>query len=189
MNIFIFFIFFLFCIIFIPIPLKLHLSFVNYKLTIKFYNIQLYPNVKRENSKRKISKQKKKQNKKKLKKFKIFTKEDLSYSLAKKVLFDLNSRRFKPSLILQGYIDYSCGDSKNTALTFGFIHSFLPYIHRFIFIFFKNKSSLLKINPIFKDSIFIESKVKCIMKVSLGQIIYIGIIFLKNVYLKRRCSL
>ncbi|WP_366516766.1 DUF2953 domain-containing protein [uncultured Clostridium sp.] len=184
MNVIFFIFLILLCIIFIPIPFKFHISFINSKLHIKLYKFNIYP---KPGNKEKGSKVK--SIKKRKKKSSFIKKEDFSIPLIKKVFLDLNSRRFKPSFTLLGYTNYSLGDSKKTALSFGIIHSFCPFIFNAIRILFVSKNNNFKIIPVFKDTIFFETDIKCIMKVSLGQLIYIGFIFIKNVYIKRRCSL
>lgn len=102
---------------------------------------------------------------------------------------ELKKNKFKPTLKFNGYANYSLGDAGNTALFLGIISCFLPIFYKFLLLLFKIKKSKLPVNPVFKDFKFFELYFQSIMFISLGQVIYIFIIFIKSVLKSKEVSL
>lgn len=161
--------FILLLVILFPIPLKtiIYYSKENYYIKLfNFYILRKKFNIKTKESSESIAPNKnseKKHNKKTL-----FKNLPLI-----KIIKKLNNNRFKPILLINGYLHYSLEDSAYTAISFGFLNSILVLINKLINIPFKSKNFNINIIPDFKDKLFYEIKVKCILIFNIGQIIYI----------------
>lgn len=190
MKILILLFFIIFIIFLIPLPIKFSIFYSDKDYYIKLYKYKI------------ISKGNKGKTHKFIKNVCSFTntcrksrlKEEfndviLSKSFFKILVSKLKKNKYKPRLKFNGYLNYSLGDSHNTALFYGVISSFFPAIYRFLCLFFKIKKSNLSINPIFKDSKFINLNYESIMFISLGQVIYIFIIFIKSLLKSKEVSL
>lgn len=101
----------------------------------------------------------------------------------------LNNSKFKPTIKINGFLNYSLGDSYNTAIFNGIVSSISPFIYRILSIFFDIKKYTFLINPIFKDTKIITFNYKSIIFVSLGKIIYICILFIKSILKAKEVSL
>ncbi|WP_394806667.1 DUF2953 domain-containing protein [Clostridium thermobutyricum] len=173
-------------ILLIPIKLTLSFSYIDSTLSFKIYNFKILPKDKGIKSK----KQKTKFNfsKNKLKKLNNFINDNISPSFVKLLFYKLKHRSYKPKLIFDTTFNYSLSDPKNTAVAYGFISALFPILYNIISVVFKIKDSKFKVNPVFKDKLLINFKSKCIIKISIGQIIYTILIIIKEVYTIRRCS-
>lgn len=173
-------------ILLIPIKLTLSFSYIDSTLSFKIYNFKILPKDKGIKSK----KQKTKFNfsKNKLKKLNNFIKDNISLPFVKLLFYKLKHRSYKPKLIFDTTFNYSLSDPKNTAIAYGVISALFPILYNVILVVFKIKDSKFKVNPAFKDKLLINFKSKCIIKISIGQIIYTILIIIKEVYTIRRCS-
>lgn len=190
MKILIFLLIILLVLFLIPIPIKLSIFYSKEDYYIKLYKRKILSKKDRveldeslNNTKAFIDKFKKSN-----------LKDRLSETIKSKVFFniitkELKKNKFKPTLKFNGYSDYSLGDAANTALFLGFISCFLPIFYKFLLLFFKIKKSKLPVNPVFKDFKFFEFYFQSIMFISLGQVIYILIIFIKSVLKSKEVSL
>ena len=154
--------FILLLLILFPIPLKTIIYYSKENYYIKLFNF----NIKAKESSESIppnTNQEKKHTKKTL--FK-----DLPLIT---IIKKLNNNKFKPILLINGHLHYSLKDSAYTAISFGFLNSILVLINRLINIPFKSKNFNINIIPDFKDKLFYEVNIKCILIFNIGQIIYI----------------
>ncbi|MGL5649778.1 MAG: DUF2953 domain-containing protein [Clostridium sp.] len=178
MKLLLFFIVIIF-ILFFPFKVKLYFSYIDSSFQLKLYNFSIFPSKKKKHLNRKKKKSSKKKKKKPL--------NNLTPNNILLFISNFNKRKFKPKFFLDFNFTYSLNDAKNTALSFGAIHSVIPFILRFFSIFFKISPPKLSINPSFKDLFFITLKGQCIITLSLGQIIYTAFILIKEFYKLRRC--
>ncbi|MDQ0149170.1 DUF2953 domain-containing protein [Eubacterium multiforme] len=180
------FILLLIIVFLIPVPIKVSIFYSTEDYYIKLYKYKL------------ISKLNKRKENKILHKLKNFInninkdsfKDNFSLKDFFKILIkNFKNSKFKPTIKINGFLNYSLGDSYNTAIFNGIISSIFPFIYRILNLFFNVKKSKFLINPIFKDSKIITFNYKSIIFVSLGQIIYICIIFTKSILKAKEVSL
>ncbi len=190
MNILILLLFIIFIIFLIPLPIKVSIFYSDKDYYIKLYKYEIISKGNRGKTHKFIKNMYSFANtcrKSKLKK--EFNDVLLSKTFFKIIVYKLKKNKYKPTLKFNGYLNYSLGDSSNTALFYGIISSFSPFLYRFLCLFFKIKKSNLSIEPIFKDSKFINLSYKSIIFISLGQVIYIFIIFIKSLLKSKEVSL
>ncbi|MGV3025808.1 DUF2953 domain-containing protein [Clostridium thermobutyricum] len=174
-------------ILLIPIKLTLSFSYIDSTFSFKIYNFKILPKdkgIKSKKQKTKINFSKKN----KFKKLNNFIKDNISPSFIKLLFYKLKHRSYKPKLIFDTTFNYSLSDPKNTAIAYGAISALFPILYNIILVVFKIKDSKFKVNPVFKDKLLINFKSKCIIKISIGQIIYTILIIIKEFYTIRRCS-
>lgn len=163
--------FILLLLLFIPIPIKISISYSKGNYYIKLYKFYILksktidsPSLKAEKHKKK-PKQKKKLNNKYKPKFKDIL----------EILKSLKRNKFKPKLKINGKLDYSTGDAKNTAISYGIINGVYPPILELIKILFSIKKVNINVNPIFKDEIIVNFELISIIYTSIVKTIYMGI--------------
>jgi len=86
---------------------------------------------------------------------------------------------YKPKLSLQGNVDFQVEDAAYTALIYGVYNAFLPFVERFINVFFSISSFKIHVNPLFKNENSVSFNIKSIIKVNLAKPIYMAIIIYK----------
>lgn len=190
MKLLIFLLIILLMLFLIPIPIKISIFYSNEDYYIKLYKSKIISKKDKINADKTtkftelfINKYKKSNLKDK---FSGIIKSKVFLSIITK---ELKKNKFKPILKFNGYADYSLGDAGNTALFLGIISYFLPIFYKFLLLFFKIKKSKLPVNPVSKDLKFVELYFQSIMFISLGQVIYIFIIFIKSVLKSKEVSL
>jgi hypothetical protein len=175
------FLFIIFLILFVPLPIKITLFFSKENYYIKLYNFSLLKkkdeNKVDSNNVNTEQKNNSTKNKNEHKKPKFLS--NLSASGILKIIKEFKKSRFKPGLKLKGYLNYSIGDAAKTAISYGLLSTYLPLLSWVFSIIFKIKKFTLPINPIFKDEFIAEIKITSIITLSLAQIIYMVILFIK----------
>lgn len=180
----------IFIIFLIPLPIKVSIFYSNKDYYIKLYKYEIISKGNRDKTHKFMKKMYSFANTCRTSKFKEkFSEIIFSKNFSKIIVCKLKKNKYKPKLKFNGYLNYSLGDSDDTALFYGVISSFAPFLYRFLCLFFRIKKSNLSINPIFKDSKFINLNYKSIIFISLGQIIYICIIFIKSILKSKEVSL
>lgn len=154
-----FYLLLLFLIIFIPFPIIFKINYLDNNLQVIIFNFKINKKSK------KINKSEHNNNKKlnQINYFHLF--EDI---------------KIKPYLIIKGYFNYSLGNPSFTAISYGFLSSFMPFVYKYISKHFKLINFKLNLNPIFQDIINIKFKIKCILFVSLAQVIYMLFFILRK---------
>lgn len=160
--------FILLLLLFIPIPIKISISYSQGNYYIKLYKFYILSNETKDLNSSKILKHKKK-TKSKEKKNKIHFKDILE------ILKTLRKIKFKPKLKLNGKLEYSAGDSKNTAISYGIISGVCPPILEVIKILFTLKKVDINVNPIFKDELLVNFELISIIYTSIVKTIYMTI--------------
>ncbi|MBM7835905.1 DUF2953 domain-containing protein [Clostridium sardiniense] len=180
----------IFIIFLIPLPIKVSIFYSNKDYYIKLYKYEIISKGNRDKTHKFMKNMYSFANTCRTSKFKEkFSNIIFSKNFFKIIVFKLKKNKYKPKIKFNGYLNYSLGDSSDTALFYGVISSFAPFLYRFLCLFFKVKKSNLSIEPIFKDSKFINLNYKSIIFISLGQIIYICIIFIKSILKSKEVSL
>lgn len=169
-------------IIFIPIPLKIKILLSNDNYYIKFYKFTILKGSKHKgtesNYEVKVAAKKTTRTAKK-------AKENILPKLTKKDIFYfiglLKNNKFKPSLKIEGHINYSVGDAGKDALIFGILNTYFPLVIWLFSIFFKVKKINMPVKPLYTDKFSGEFKANSIILVSLAQIIYIAFLLFNGV--------
>lgn len=156
-----FYLLLLFLIIFIPFPIIFKINYLDNNLQVIIFNL-------------KINKKSKKINK-----------TDHNISDNKKLnlinyFHLLEDIKIKPYLIINGYFNYSLGNPSLTAISYGFLSSLMPFVYKYISKHFKLINFKLNLSPVFQDIINIKFKIKCILFVSLAQVIYMLFFILRK---------
>ncbi|NLK93647.1 MAG: DUF2953 domain-containing protein, partial [Clostridiales bacterium] len=102
-----------------------------------------------------------------------------------KYIRSVNKSKYKPTLKTTGNIDYSLEDSSDTAIIFGLSSILYGFTYNFLSIFLKVKKYDIAINPLFKNQIYIKANIKCIVRVSIGHIIYMFYLILKEIIVEK----
>ncbi|MBD7909990.1 DUF2953 domain-containing protein [Clostridium cibarium] len=175
------FLFIIFLILFVPIPIKIHILFSKENYYIKIYNLSLIKKEKKaKKSSNKVKPEQKDNNaENKTKNAKNTFLNGLSIDKVLTIIKEFKKSTFKPSLKIHGYFNYSIGDAAKTAILYGILSTYSPLLSWFFSIIFKIKKFGFNINPIFKDEIIAEIKLTSIITLSIAQIIYMGILFIK----------
>ncbi|WP_410506411.1 DUF2953 domain-containing protein [Haloimpatiens sp. FM7315] len=144
-------------IILCPFPIKFSLEYLNGNLKIYIF--------KKEISLNKIKNKKKKNYKRKRKGFTKYL-----------TLFNnLNLNTFlKPNLKIEFFLQYGFEEAHNTALFYGVIQSFIPFINKLLLNFFNFKKIKYNIYPCFNEEL-IHFKIDSIIYVNIVKIIYMAI--------------
>ena len=177
-------VFFLLFLLFMPIPLKLSIKYLDDFYEIKFYKINLlssdggviYKFIKDD----KVKKYDSSDNAKEESKEKY--REKLRYKkLSIKLLFkNLSNNSYKPYLNISSNIDFSVNDAAVTAIVYGLLNSLNPIIFKLLSSFFKIKNFNNKFNPIFKDKYIINISIMCILTINIAKIIYMLFLIKKS---------
>lgn len=174
----------------VPIPIKISIFYSDKDYYIKLYKYKIISKLNREKKHKVLNKLKniindidKKSLNETLKNY------YLSKDLFKILIRNLNKSKFKPTIKLNGFLNYSLGDSYNTAIFYGVIASISPFIYKILIVFFNVKKSKFSLNPIFKDTKILTFNYKSIIFISLGQIIYILMLFIKSILKAKEVSL
>jgi hypothetical protein len=155
-------------IFFIPIPIKFSIYYSTIDYYVKLYGFTVV-------SKKEIHH--------KLK-AKIKKEDNLFFKLYKHIerkslISTINNLKFKPSLKMKLYLDYSLNDAARTAIFYGVLSQLPPLIYMLIKIPFNISKFDFKIRPIFKDIFLLKIETSSIIFVSFANIIYIIIILFK----------
>lgn len=147
----------------IPFPIKVTFKYADKKLGLYLYN-------------KKINLDKIKQKKKK----KTATKKENKEISYIGILNDIKNIKFKPSLKFKLYFEYGTDDAAETALLYGGIWTLIAFIYQSMLWVFNIKKFDCNIIPNFNDEKLIIS-IQSIIFISLVKVIYICIIFFKNI--------
>ena len=161
MRIYILLFLLLFIILFLPIPLKIKFSYENYNFKLYIYKFKI--NLQKLLCK--ACKDKKKPLKEKPSK--AMNLENVRY-----LMHEFNNLKFKPNLKFKLKLNYGLYDAAYTAVTFGYLHTFLSSLYNLFSIIFKIKQYNININPEYnklKLVICIES----IFSINIAKLIYI----------------
>lgn len=170
MTIFVIIIFFILVILFIPLKIKITLSFDKclgteiFIYNYNFKNSKIYKNL---TSKKKKPKEPKK------------PKKNINLKSLWLLFKKLDNNSYKPKLYLSSNIDFQVEDAAYTAMIYGFSNSLIPFLERFINIFFSISSFKIHVNPLFKNENSVSFNIKSIIKVNLAKLIYMSIIIYK----------
>lgn len=154
-----------------PIPLKTiiyyskenyYIKLFNFYILRKNFNTKTVPNLETKHSKKKV--------KKKDKHKKIISFKDIPVI---EIIRKINNNKFKPIILIDGHLYYSLKDAKYTAISYGVLNIITVFIYKLINVPFNSKKYKFDIIPDFKDKLFYEIKIKCILIFNIGQIIYI----------------
>ena len=170
--------------IFFPIPLKFYIYYNDSNYYIKLYNRTLFNNAILKNKKEKttLKNNPPKKNKLTLKHKILKNKKIINYFTIKGLINKFYNLKFKPFLILNCKIDYSCADAAKTAIAYGSLSTLPSIIYFFIGIAFNIKKYDFKIVPVFEDKLILKLEARSIIFISLVNIIYIILIFLIYMY-------
>ncbi|MDS0527854.1 DUF2953 domain-containing protein [Clostridium sp. SHJSY1] len=172
-------------IIFVPLPIKITLFFSKDNYYINVYKFSLIQKKKKGETDSTNISNNQKNTKSKKKKSSLF--QNLSVDGIILYIKEFKSNKFKPRLKIDGYFNYSFADAAKTAISYGLLSTSLPLLSFIFSIIFKIKKFILPINPIFKDEIITEIKITSIITLSLAQIIYMVILFIKvTLYIKEK---
>ncbi len=158
-------------LLFIPIPIKISISYSKGNYYIKLYKFYILKSKATDSP----SLEEKKINNKPKSKKKIFSKYKPKFKDILEILKSLNKNKFKPKLKVNCKLDYSTGDAKNTAISYGIINGVYPPILELIKIFFSIKKAHINVNPIFKDEILVNFELISIIYTSIVKTIFMGI--------------
>ena len=132
-----------------PIPLITSIYFSPENYYIKLFNFKI--NINKSPKKKKI------------------TKKKIPYL---KLIYSIDNLKFKPIILIKGSLAYSLKDPAIDAIMYGCLYSFIPFIDRIFKILFHIMKKDISIKPLYSDNLIINLKLRCIIFVSLGQIIY-----------------
>ena len=147
-----------------PIPLITSINFSHENYYIKLYNFKI------------LSKQSSKKHKRKPKKKPNSTK-NLPYL---KLIYSIDNLKIKPLIYIKGSLDYSLNNAARDAIMYGIIYSFVPFAHRIIKILFHIFKKKISIKPLYVDKFIINIRLRCIVFISIGQIIYMICVLLNT---------
>lgn len=166
--------------IFVPLPIKVTLFFSKENYYIKVYKFYLLKkDIKGKTDTSNISHEQKESDGKRDKKEKSDFFNHISIDGIMIYIKEFKNNKFKPKLKIKGYFNYSFADAARTAISYGLLSTCLPLISWIFSIIFKIKTFILPVNPLFKDEIIAEIKITSIITLSLAQIIYMVILFIK----------
>lgn len=161
-------------LILFPFPYKISIYYFERKYYIKLYNITLLSDKQRNNSNVKDKKKKEKPKKKKI-----------SLSIIYKSIKGIKKSKYKPSIRLYGEGEYSLVDACDTALSYGFYTILRQWIIYLLSILLKVKEEKIYIKPLFKDIFYLKINIKCIINISIGHIIYMTYVIIKEIILEK----
>ena len=177
-------VFFLLFLLFMPIPLKLYIKYLDDFYEIKFYKINLLSSdggiikkfikddtVKKYDTSHNIKEEVEEKAQEKIR----------GTKLSIKLLFkNLSNNSYKPYLNISSNIDFSVNDAAGTAILYGLLNSLNPIIFKILSTFFKIKNFDNKFNPIFKDKYIINISIMCILTINIAKIIYMLFLIKKS---------
>ena len=177
-------VFFLLFLLFMPIPLKLSIKYLDDFYEIKFYKINLLSSdggiikkfikddtVKKYDTSHNIKEEVEEKAQEKIR--------DTKFSMI--LLFkNLSNNRYKPYFKVNSNIDFSVNDAAGTAILYGLLNSLNPIIFKILSTFFKIKNFDNKFNPIFKDKYIINISIMCILTINIAKIIYMLFLIKKS---------
>lgn len=152
-------------ILIVPIPIKFNVKYVEKKLNIYLYNINIMKKI--DYLKKKAS------NKHQYKK-----KSEFNFKNLKLVINLLDNNKFKPILRFKLNFTYGLNDAACTAVSYGLISSLYPLALRILNCFFKIKKQYINILPDLNKPFF-KLKLDSIIFVSFAKVIYIVFIIYK----------
>ena len=158
-------------IILFPIPLKITLKYKNKVLEIYIYNKKIKA---KSPSKDKIN-SKIKAIEKGIAKIDFF--KSLTYNDIKLIIYKIVNLKFKPTMILNTYLEYGSDDAAFVAILYGLIHTSYSFLYLLLQNFVKVKRIDLKATPHFEESDF-NLEISSIIYTNLGKIIYISFIMI-----------
>lgn len=177
-------VFFLLFLLFMPIPLKLSIKYLDDFYEIKFYKINLLSSdggiikkfikddtVKKYDTSHNIKEEVEEKAQEKIRGTKFS-----SILLFK----NLSNNRYKPYFKVNSNIDFSVNDAAGTAIVYGLLNSLNPIIFKILSTFFKIKNFDNKFNPIFKDKYIINISIMCILTINIAKIIYMLFLIKKS---------
>lgn len=170
MTIFAIIIFFILVILFIPLKIRITLSFdkcSGLQIFIYNYNVKTSKIYKNLTSKKKNTKKAKE------------PKKNINLNTLWLLLKKLDNNSYKPKLYLNSNIDFQVEDAAYTAMIYGISNALIPFIERFINVFFSISSFKIHVNPLFKNENSVSFNIKSIIKVNLAKLIYMAIIIYK----------
>lgn len=179
---------FIFCIIllifFIPIPIKINIYYSSINYYIKLYGFTIISRKKFENKKKLIHNAKSKINNNSNTRKRFYNNIDFK-SLDYRVLISkLYNSKFKPSLKIDLFFDYSLNDAARTAIFYGILYQTPPLIYLLLNIPFNINKFNININPIFEDKFLLKIETSSIFFLSFANAMYIIIILFK--FIKKR---
>ena len=177
-------VFFLLFLLFMPIPLKLSIKYLDDFYEIKFYKINLLSSdggiikkfikddtVKKYDTSHNIKEEVEEKAQEKIR--------GTKFSMI--LLFNnLSNNRYKPYFKVNSNIDFSVNDAAGTAILYGLLNSLNPIIFKILSTFFKIKNFDNKFNPIFKDKYIINISIMCILTINIAKIIYMLFLIKKS---------
>ncbi|MFY9276980.1 MAG: DUF2953 domain-containing protein [Clostridium sp.] len=177
-------VFLLLFLLFMPIPLKLSIKYLDDFYEIKFYKINLLSSdggiikkfikddtVKKYDTSHNIKEEVEEKAQEKIRGTKI----------SMRLLFtNLSNNRYKPYFKVNSNIDFSVNDAAGTAILYGLLNSLNPIIFKILSTFFKIKNFDNKFNPIFKDKYIINISIICILTINIAKIIYMLFLIKKS---------
>lgn len=170
MTIFAIIIFFILVILFIPLKIRIILSFDKCScMEIYIYNY----NIKNSNIYKKLTSKEKKAKKAKE------PKKNINLNTLWLLLKKLDNNSYKPKLYLNSNIDFQVEDAAYTAMIYGISNALIPFVERFINVFFSISSFKIHVNPLFNNENSVSFNIKSIIKVNLAKLIYMAIIIYK----------
>lgn len=170
MTIFAIIIFFILVILFIPLKIRITLSFDKCSgMEIYIYNY----NIKNSNIYKNLTSKEKKAKKAKE------PKKNINLNTLWLLLKKLDNNSYKPKLYLNSNIDFQVEDAAYTAVIYGISNALIPFIERFINVFFSISSFKIHVNPLFNNENSVSFNIKSIIKVNLAKLIYMAIIIYK----------
>ncbi|MDD6794064.1 MAG: DUF2953 domain-containing protein [Clostridiaceae bacterium] len=177
-----YFILILLILFFIPLPIKITFLISNNDLVLKIYNFNILDKLKnKKNHKTPVVNERndtEKAHQPHLKKEKRF--KNLSIHSILQVVNIVNDNKFKPSLKFKGSFEYSLNDAAKTAIFYGLLSTYSPLVLWILEIIFKIREFNLPIKPVFNDKISGRLEINSIITISLAQITYMSILFLRG---------
>lgn len=154
---------------FLPLPIKIKLSYCNNCLKFYIYKFELNLFKKKEKDEKKET----------VKRKKTTFKMKLTITDIFLIIKHINKIKFKPILKLNILLNYGLADAAVTGISYGIISYFISLLFNFLAVPFKIKKYKSAINPDF-NSFKLEVKIESIIYISLAKIMYMGFIIIKS---------
>ena len=167
----------IFIIFFIPIPIKFSIYYSTIDYYVKLYGFKV---LSQKEIHRKVES--------KIKKEDNFFLKLSKYIDWKSLISTIHNLKFKPSLKMKLYLDYSLNDAARTAIFYGVLSQLPPLIYILIKVPFNVSKFDFKIKPIFEDMFLLKIETSSIIFISFANIIYMIIILLKFIKTNGRWS-
>ena len=175
--IFIFFIILL--IFFIPIPIKINMHYSATNYYIKLYGFTIISRNKFENKKKLIPKTKTIVDNVPNAFKRFYNSINFKALDYRSLISKLYNLKFKPSLKINLFFNYSLNDAARTAIFYGILCQIPPLIYLLLNISFNVHKFNMNINPIFEDKFLLKIETSSIFFLSIANAIYIIIILFK----------